>query len=146
MKQTRWAYFDTSVLVKRYVKEQGSASAGRLFQRYRFLSSAVTPVEVLFVPSRQQAGGDLSQRDYLAIGSRLRKDQSYWELVEIGEIVLNHAEELVKKTGLRTLDAQHVASVLTFQAASGLMIPFITADKRQRQTAEKLAMNVIWVE
>lgn len=146
MKQACWAYFDTSVLVKRYVKEQGSASSGRLLQRYRFLSSAVTPVEVLSVLSRRQTDGDLSQRDFLAIRSRLRKDQSYWELVEIGEIVLHQAEELVKKTGLRTLDALHVASVLTFQAASGLIIPFITADKKQRQVAEKLAMNIIWVE
>ena len=47
MSQTRWAYFDTSVLVKRYVKEQGSAAARRLLQRYRFLSSAVAPVEVV---------------------------------------------------------------------------------------------------
>ncbi|MGC4098570.1 MAG: type II toxin-antitoxin system VapC family toxin [Nitrospira sp.] len=146
MKQVRWAYFDTSVLVKRYVKEQGSASAGRLLQRYRFLSSAITPVEVLSVLSRRHAGGDLSQRDFLAIRSRLRKDQSYWELVEIGEMVLHQAEELVKKIGLRTLDALHIASVLTFQTASGLNVPFITADTRQRKAAEALEMNLIWIE
>jgi predicted nucleic acid-binding protein len=146
MRQTRWAYFDTSVLVKRYVKEPGSAAARRLLQRYRFLSSAVAPVEVLSVLSRRRNLGELTQRDFHAIRSRLRKDRGYWELVEVGEIILNQAEELAQKAGLRTLDALHIASVITFQAASGLTIPFITADVRQRKVAEVLAINLIWVE
>ena len=146
MSQTRWAYFDTSVLVKRYVKEQGSAAARRLLQRYRFLSSAVAPVEVVSILSRRRTLGELTQRDFVAIRSRLRKDRSYWELVEVSESVLNQAEELAQKTGLRTLNALHLASVLTFQAASGLTIPFITADVRQRKAAETLAINMIWVK
>lgn len=142
----RWAYFDTSVLVKRYVKEQGSAAARRLLRRYRFLSSTVAPVEALSALSRRRIVGELTQRDFLAIRSRLHKDRSYWELVEVSPIVLSQAEELVQKTGLRTLDALHVASALTFQAASGLTIPFITADVRQREAADRLAINLIWVE
>jgi predicted nucleic acid-binding protein len=73
-------------------------------------------------------------------------NRSYWELVEVGEIVLNQAEELAQKTGVRTLDALHLASVLTFQAASGLAIPFITADVRQRKAAEALGVNLVWIE
>lgn len=59
---------------------------------------------------------------------------------------MSQAEELAQKTGLRTLDAPHVASALTFQVASGLAGPFITADIRQREAAEELALNVVWVE
>lgn len=146
MTLARWAYFDTSVLVKRYVKEEGSTVARRLLQRYRFLSSAVAPIEVMSALSRRRMAGELAQRDFLAIRSRLHKDRGYWELVEVGAIVLSQAEELVQKTGLRTLDALHVASVLTFQAGSGLTLPFITADVRQREAAVKLALNLIWVE
>ena len=145
MKQACWAYFDSSVLVKRYVKEQGSAAARRLLRQYRFLSSAIAPIEVLSVLIHRCMLGELTQRDFLAIRSRLRKDKSYWELVEIGEVVLNHTEEVAQKTGLRTLDALHLASALTFQAASGLTIPFITADVRQRKAAETLGVNLIWV-
>jgi len=142
----RWAYFDTSVLVKRYVKEPGSSASKKLFQRHRFLSSALAPVEVLSALSRRRSAGEISQRDFLAIRSRLHKDRDYWELVEVGPIVLSQAEELVQKAGLRTLDALHVASALTFQAASGLTVPFITADVRQRDAAEALALNLIWIE
>lgn len=146
MTSARWAYFDTSVLVKRYVKEEGSAVARRLLQRYRFLSSAIAPLEVLSALSRRRTSGEVAPRDFMAIRSRLHKDRSYWELVEVGAIVLSQAEEVVQKTGLRTLDALHVASALAFQAASGLTIPFITADVRQRAAANNLALNLIWVE
>lgn len=146
MTSARWAYFDTSVLVKRYVKEEGSTAARRLLQRYRFLSSAVAPVEVLSALSRRRTAGELTSRDFLAIRSRLHKDRGYWELVEVDAMVLSQAEELVQKTGLRTLDALHVASALTFQAASGLTIPFVTADARQREAAEMVALNLIWVQ
>lgn len=144
MRPTQWAYFDTSVLVKRYVREQGSVVARRLLQRYRFLSSVVVPVEVMSVLNRRCMAGEITQRDCLAIRSRLRKDQSYWELVEVSEIVLRQAEQLAQ-TGLRTIDALHLASALTFQAASGLIVPFITADIRQRKVAETMALNLIWV-
>ncbi len=50
----------------------------------------------------------------------------------MGPIVLSQAEDLVQRTGLRALDALHVASALTFQAASGLTLPFVTADVKQR--------------
>lgn len=146
MSSVRWAYFDTSVLVKRYIKEEGSTVARQLLQRYRFLSSAIVPVEVLSALSRRRTTGELTPRDFLAIRARLHKDRSYWELVEVGAIVLSQAEELVQTVGLRTLDALHVASALTFQAASGLTIPFVTADVRQRDAAETLALNLIWVE
>ena len=145
MTSSRWGYFDSSVLVKRYVREEASAAARRLLQRYRVLSSSVAPVEILSALSRKRTAGELAQRDFLAIRSRLLKDRAYWELVETGAIVLSQAEELVQKTGLRTLDALHVASALTFQTASGLTVPFITADMRQRDTAEILALNLIWV-
>jgi len=65
--------------------------------------------------------------------------------VEVSEIVLHRAEELVKKIWLKAIDALHLASARTFQAASGLAIPFITADVRQRKAADKLALNLIWV-
>jgi predicted nucleic acid-binding protein len=141
-----WAYFDTSALVKRYVKEAGSSATRRLLLRFRFLSSAVTPVEALSALSRRRACGDLTPRDVLAIRARLHKDRAYWELVEVSERVLRQAEELVQNTDVRTLDALHIASALMFQAASGLTIPFITSDAKQRDAAQAMALTVIWVE
>lgn len=141
-----WAYFDTSVLVRRYVREPGSARARALFRRYRFLSSAIAPVEVMSALSRRRAAGELAERDFGAILSRMQKDRAYWELVEVSPRVLSQAEALIPRTALRTLDAIHVASAMVFQAASGIRIPFVTADTRQRDAAEELALNVNWMQ
>lgn len=43
----QWAYFDTSVLVKRYVKEVGSLTMRRLLRRFQLLSSSIMPVEAI---------------------------------------------------------------------------------------------------
>ncbi len=142
---TRWAYFDTSVLVKRYVKERGAARARSLLRRYRFLSSAVAPLEVMSALCRRRAMDHLAQRDFTAIVARMQEDREYWELVEVSPLVLGRAEELIQSTSLRTLDAVHVASALAFESSSGMRVPFVTADARQRDAAGQVALNVVWV-
>jgi len=46
---------------------------------------------------------------------------------------------------LRSLDAIHLASLLTFQTASATRIPFVTGDDRQRQAAAQIGLDVVWV-
>lgn len=145
MKPAAWAYFDTSVLLKRYVREDGSLHARDLLRRHRFLSSAILPVETFSALYRRRAGEDLSERHFQAILSRIRHDRMHWELVEVSPQVLAHAEQLIANTGLRTLDAIHVASALTVQTASGIHLPFVTSDKQQREAARSLNIQVLWV-
>ena len=141
-----WAYFDTSALVKRYVSEPGSLRVGQLLRRHDFLSSALTPVELLSGLSRRRRDGDLSDRIFVALLRRIRSDRTWWELVEVGSLVLNRAAEMVQgNVAIRTLDAIHVTSLVTFQTASGRKIPLITGDVRQRDAATHLGLNVIWV-
>lgn len=141
----RWAYFDTSVLVKRYVGEKGSARARSLLRRYRFLSSAIAPLEVVSALCRRRAMGQLTAQDFTAILSRIREDRGYWELVEVSPLVLGRAEELIQSISLRTLDAVHVASALAFETVSGVRVPFVTGDVRQRDAAGGVALDVVWV-
>lgn len=140
-----WAYFDTSVLVKRYVSEIGSVRARVLLTGHRFLSSAVAPIELMSALCRRAASGELTPADFARIQSKLKKDRLAWELIEVTPGVLNQAEQIVMQTSLKTLDALHVATVLVFQSVSGIRVPFITGDARQRETAEHLELKVLWV-
>lgn len=142
---SEWAYFDTSVLVKRYIREAGSVRARSLLQEHRFLSSAIAPIELMSALSRRLSAGELAERDFAEIRSRILRDRATWELVEITPPVLTQAEDLVQRTTLRTLDALHMATALAFQAVSGLRVPFITGDDRQLEAAERLELNVVWV-
>ncbi len=135
-----FAYFDTSALIKRYVRERGSTRVVSLMRRHELLSSAITPVEVMSALSRRRRDRELSEEDFVQ-SERIR-----WELVEVGETVLNRAEEIVQGTvPMRALDAVHVASLMAFQVASSIQIPFVTGDGCQRDAANYLDLDVIWV-
>jgi len=63
----------------------------------------------------------------------------------VSALILKEAEELILSTGLRTLDAIHLASILTFQNASGIQIPFITSDGKQQEAAAHVGLDAVWV-
>lgn len=142
-KQLPVAYFDTSVLVKRYVNEQGAARARALLRSYRFLSSAIVPVEAVSALHRRRVAGDLSQSSFDAILVQLVKDRRYWSLVEVTSGVLERAETVIRETGVRTLDAIHLASALHVRATlvqPDLRLSFITADSVQHEAALRLGL------
>lgn len=142
------AYFDTSVLVKRYARERGSTRTRTLLRTHRFLSSAITPVEAVSVFNRRRTAGDLRDADFDAITARFTKDRAYWELIEVSAPVLYRAEDVIGRAGVRTLDAIHLASALVFANATGVplgRIPFVTADAQQRDAAGHLGLEVRWV-
>ena len=142
-----WAYVDTSVLLQRYIEEAGAAESRRLLRRYRVVSSAIAPVEATSALWRRRAANDVADADLQAILRRLVDDRSHWELVDLTADVLDRAEQVIQRTGVRTLDAVHLASALAVQAASGRgrTMQFITADARQREAAAGLGLQVAWV-
>ena len=95
--------------------------------------------------SRRKAAGDLDERSFGAIVSRMRADRAHWELVELGAPVLGRAEQVVQEAGVRTLDALHIASALAFQELSGLRVPFITADEDQHEAARQVGLEAMWI-
>jgi predicted nucleic acid-binding protein len=144
---TRWAYFDTSVVVKRYIQEPGSEQVRRLLRRNQLLSSTLTPVEIVSALCRRRRQGDLSSNALAGILRRVTSDCAGWELVEVNGTVLDRARELLQGvTPLRTLDAIQIASLITFQAASALRVPLITADSRQREVAVVAGIDVISID
>ena len=140
------AYFDTSVLFKRYIQEFGSDRARSLARQYRPVSSAITPAEMLSALYRRRVAGDLTDSAFEAIVDRMRADRRQWQLMEVSPLLLDRVEEIVVEIPLRALDAIHVASALTFRAATGIPVPFITADTSQRDAAATLGLEVIWVD
>lgn len=140
------AYFDTSVLVKRYIHEAGAPRARALLRRYRVVSSALTPVEALSALTRRYRVGGLLATDFAAIVTRLHRDRAIWDLVSLSPTVLGLAEQVVRDTGVRTLDALQLAAAQSVRTLSVQPLPFITADTRQQAAAVQLGLDVVWVE
>ncbi len=143
MNEIPLAYFDTSSLVKRYLREKGSLEVRRLLRRYGVLSSSLMPVELFSALTRRHGQKDLSDRDYTAILSRIKRDRDFWELVEIGAPVLARAEELALSLRVRTLDAIHVASAVVFREFTARSLLFVTSDERQFEAAKQCGLEVI---
>jgi predicted nucleic acid-binding protein len=126
---TRWAYFDTSVVVKRYIQEPGSEQVRRLLRRNELLSSTLTPVEIVSALCKHRREGGLSSNALAGILRRVTSDCAGWELVEVNGTVLDRARELLQGvTPLRTLDA------------------IVTADSRQREVAVVAGIDVISID
>lgn len=137
-----WAYFDTSVLAKRYLNEPGSFQTRILMREYRCLTSVLATVEAVSALARRRVMGELSDHAVAAIDSRMRTDRERWELVAVSERLLRMAEEVVRERAVKALDGIHIASALLFQADSGIRIPFISADERQLNAAAACGLSV----
>ena len=131
--------------MKRYVREQGSSQTRRLLRKYRILTSAIASNEAISAFTRRRTLQELTVKHYAEVLKRMKADRAYWELVEVSALVLMEAEEVMTKTGLRTLDAIHLASMLTFQKISGIQIPFVTGDIKQQEAATRFDLDVVWV-
>jgi len=114
-----------------------------LLTSYEFLSSAITPIELHSAVQRPRRQGEITQPNYNSIVSRLAKDRSYWQLVEVVPQILSKAEELVKTANVRTLDAIHIASAIIIQDSFTTPLPFISADERQLAAAQSCRLSVI---
>jgi hypothetical protein len=65
-------------------------------------------------------------------------------VVEVAEPVQNRLKELFKEPCRGAVDAINIACCLTFEAAAGMPIPFITGDARQRDAAAQMKLHVVW--
>ena len=143
---SRGAYFDTSVLVKRYVNEPGSIRARELLRRWPVVSSALAPVEATSAFHRRVLAGQADEREARAMIRRMAEDRASWQLLGVDPAILARAELLVRDVALRTLDAIHVASALMLVEGMARRVPFVTADANQRTAADRANLEVVWVE
>ena len=129
------AYVDSSALLKRYVDEADSPVADALLRADgALLTARHTIVEV-----RRNLARLLSGRDLAAARAAFAADVPALSIIELDETTCEAAALLAESTGVRTLDALHLAAAQRI-AAPG--VSFITFDLRQAQAARALGLDV----
>ena len=130
------SYVDSSALLKRYVEETDSATADALLRGDRALLTARhTIVEV-----RRNLARLLSGRDLAAARAAFADDLHSISIIELDDATCESAAAIAETTGVRTLDALHLA------AAQRVLEPgmgFLTFDLRQAQAARALGLTVV---
>jgi predicted nucleic acid-binding protein len=130
-------YVDSSALLKRYVDEPDSDSAEALLQSGdpSLLTGRHTIVEV-----RRSLARLLDGRALSAARAVFTRDLGAISLVELDATTCEAAAAIAEVTGVRSLDALHLAAA---QRIGGVAVPFLTFDVRQAQAARALGLTVI---
>ena len=129
-------YVDSSALLKRYVEEPDSAEADTLLRADpALLTARHTVVEV-----RRNLARLLSGRDLVAARLAFANDLRSFSIVELDEATCESAAMIAETTGVRSLDALHLAAA---QRVSAPGVGFLTFDLRQAQAARALGLMVL---
>ena len=129
-------YVDSSALLKRYVEEADSAAAdGLLRADPALLTARHTIVEV-----RRNLARLLSGRDLAAARAAFAEDLHSLSIIELDEATCESAASIAETTGVRTLDALHLAAA---QRISAPGVGFLTFDQRQAQAARAIGLAVV---
>lgn len=129
-------YVDSSALLKRYVEGSDSDVAESLLHSDpSLLTARHTIVEV-----RRNLARLLDGRDLAAARSAFARDLDALSLVELDAVTCESAATIAEVTGVRTLDALHLAAT---QRLGGPAVPLLTFDVRQAQAARALGLIVI---
>ncbi len=131
----KFLYLDTSAALKLFVLEPQSSALGEWLVGCvpdRQITSHLTRAEV-----RRGLHGLAASE---AVHARARHWLGRTAHVALPSDIYDHAGELAPNTGLRSLDAVHVAAALSLGEALSY---FVTYDKRQAAAAEAEGLQVV---
>lgn len=129
-------YVDSSALLKRYIDETDSEAADALLRSDQSLLTARhTVVEV-----RRNLARVLSERAASEARAAFMGDLEAFSVIELDADTCEMGAAIAEVTGVRTLDALHLAAA---QRAGGAALTFLTFDVRQAQAARGLGFTVL---
>lgn len=135
------AFFDSSGLAKRYIKERGSEKVEEVLAGASEVAvSLIAPPEIVSALCRLRRQDAMSAAQYRLAKRSLFADIEDMSICTITVPVVGKAIDLLEKHPLRTLDALHLACAIDWQADL-----FVSSDRRQISAALKSGLHVVQV-
>jgi len=135
-------YFDSSALVKRYVREGGSARVQRLLREGAAATARVSILEMVSAVARRTREGDLSTAELERVVGAIHADAARLTLVEFTESVAGRASDLLLVHPLRAGDAVQLASCLLLKEEASPDLTLTTYDERLAAAAAAEGITV----
>ena len=139
-------FFDTSVLIKLYIEEKGSAEVIDLVKNLNGDQIAIIDIALLESRSairRREREGDISGPDARRILDQIEEDSTALYLVQPSSAVIGETARLLDSHPLRTLDALHLAGCLTIQHSAPPPLIFVCADDRLCDAASREGLTTL---
>jgi predicted nucleic acid-binding protein len=124
-------YLDASALVKRYVEEEGSEAVRAAMRAEEWASCRICIVETKRAVGRADGDDEIE---------RVESDWRAFDVIEVDAALCERAAELARSTGLRTLDALHLAAAL---ALPGDGLTLATWDARLHRAARERGLATL---
>jgi hypothetical protein len=133
-------FFDTSALVKNYVRESGSQMVRAALRARRPAVARVTHAELASAFARLARDGVVDARAREALLDRIDEDFPTFEVIEWRAQVARGVRSLVSRHPLRALDAIQLASALALRVRP---LRFWCADERLVLAAAAEGLRVV---
>lgn len=135
-------YLDSSALVKRYIRETGSAEVNDLITgaeavTTNLISRAEVPAAIMRA-SRMDIIKPIEAQHAI---TQFRSEWASLQRLPVTETTVSRAEALVVDYDLRAYAAVHLAAALLWQEAIGEIMTLATFDHQMWEAAQKLGMN-----
>ncbi len=137
-------YFDTSALVKLYVRERGSLVIRRQAGKADAIATSVVAyAEARAAFARLRREKPRSGKRHRERVGQLDRDWDRYVLVELSAAVARSAGELADTHGLRGFDAIHLASALWLKSAYSGDLAFAAFDRKLTAAAASAGLTVV---
>ena len=145
------AYFtDSSTLVKRYVRERGSAWVAGLFAPFPHDDvhiAAITSVEIVAALMRRSRSGTMTEQDAKAACAQFLADLPLdYQVVEVTDVIVAAAIDLAQRHKLRGYDAVQLAAATEINRlrlrAGATPLVFVSVDTELNAAAQAEGLTV----
>lgn len=137
-------FVDSSALVKRYVREEGTDRVLELMDAgHRLIVSRLALVEITSASVRRARTGDLSQDAMNSILATLESEfRARFDVIELRGAVITRATDLIRSHALRTADAIQLACAVVARGGSETPISFVSSDLELNEAAKSEGFEV----
>ncbi len=137
------AYLDTSVLVKRYIRETRTQEVQLLFDEAEMIAvSILTLPEVIAAVAKAQRRGDLWPNIATQVVQNFQLDWKDYHQLPVTEDVVRIAGTFAWDYQLRGYDAVNLATANLLHNSLQSSVVFATMDKRLWQAARQVGLEV----
>ncbi len=137
-------YFDSSALVKKYVRESGSEKVFDLAAEADMLvTSKLTYPEIHSGIGRKRREKGIAEKDSKAALDMFESDWAAFLVIEFQDELLPVIKQLSSRHALKGADLVHLASVLWFRKAAREKITLVASDLQLLRAAKAEKIEVI---
>jgi predicted nucleic acid-binding protein len=137
-------YLDSSALVKRYIRENGTEALQSIMSgAAELITSKLTYAEIWSAFMRKFREGGLEKNSLDEAADRFDKDWDHFFVVDFHDELLGTIKKLITRHALKAADAVHLSSALWIANETKSNLTFIASDSGLLKAAEAEYLRVV---